>query len=102
MAFLFCHKQRYFRYITLFRVLPRKFLSFFIHSLSQLVSITKGNHFAVFDFHVHLRDFGDAQITYRTGSRFDRPPPGFLLRLVAHTDDVDDAIDTLRRLFLGH
>src|SRR6516165_12109532 len=62
----------------------------------------KGEHFAVFDFHVHLHDFSDAQITQRGRSRFDGVAACIFPGILTDADHVDNAINALRRLLLGH
>jgi hypothetical protein len=61
----------------------------------------EGGHFAVLDFHVHLGDFGDAEIAQGIGGRFDGAAAGILPGLFADTDNIDDAIDAIR-IFACH
>src|SRR5215813_3710666 len=53
----------------------------------------KGGDFAVFDLHVHLRDFGHAEVPQRAGCRFHRRAARVLPRLLANPDDFDDLVD---------
>src|SRR5262249_34344095 len=53
----------------------------------------KGGDFAVFDLHVHLRDFGHAEVPQRAGCCFPRRAACFLPRLLANPDDFDDLVD---------
>jgi hypothetical protein len=39
---------------------------------------TKCRNLTIFDFHIHFHDLGDAQVSDRSRSRFDRVPTGFL------------------------
>ena len=61
----------------------------------------KGDDFAVFDFHVHLGDFGDTQIAQRSRRRFDRAAACIFPGFFTDADDVDDAIDALTGCFLA-
>ena len=55
----------------------------------------KGEHFAVFDFHVHLHDFSDAQITQRGRSRFHGVAACLFPGILTDADHVDNAINAL-------